>query len=76
MIVSALELKYVVYHRLIEVWRFGDPSNRKRLFIAGIDKRLSQLAHEFQWPKPSFFETMVPVGRVIAVGDSEVPKSY
>jgi DNA (cytosine-5)-methyltransferase 1 len=76
MVVSALEPKYVVYQRLIEVWRFGDPSNRKRIFIVGIDKRLGQLAHEFQWPKPSFFETTVPVGRVIAVSDSEVPESY
>ena len=38
MVVSALESKYVIYQRLIEVWKFGDPSNKKLIFIVGIDK--------------------------------------
>ena len=75
-ITSKLEGKYALFQRLIEMWRFGDPSNRKRLFIVGFDLRLGQVAHEFKWPKPSFFEAKVPIGRVIAVEDDEVPDSY
>jgi site-specific DNA-cytosine methylase len=76
LITAALEAKYALYQRLIEMWRFGDPSNRKRLFIVGFDLRLGQVAHDFKWPKPSFYEDNVPVGRVIAVNDDEVPKAY
>jgi site-specific DNA-cytosine methylase len=75
-VLAALEGKFVLYQRLIEMWRFGDPSNRKRLFIVGVDKRLGQTAHEFQWPKPSFDDTTVPISRTIAVKDCEVPDSY
>jgi site-specific DNA-cytosine methylase len=76
LITSKLEGKYVLYQRLMEMWRYGDPSNRKRLFIVGFDSRLGQIAHDFKWPKPSFFEDRVPVGRVIAVSDDEVPEAY
>jgi site-specific DNA-cytosine methylase len=75
-VITALSDKYVIYKRMIEVWRFGDPSNRKRLFIVGVDKRLGQVSHDFHWPKPSFDGERVPTARTIAVKDSEIPDSY
>ena len=73
---EALEEKYVLYERTIQMWRYGDPSNRKRLFIIGFDKKMGQAAHEFKWPRPSFDEKSVPVARLIGVADREVPESY
>jgi hypothetical protein len=48
LVTQQLEAKYALYQRLIEMWRFGDPSNRKRLFIIGFDLRLGQVAHDFK----------------------------
>jgi len=75
-VTDALEVRYVIYQRVVQVWRYGDPSNRKRLFIVGFDKKLGQAAHEFKWPKPSFNEENVPISRMIAVRDTEVPEQY
>jgi site-specific DNA-cytosine methylase len=49
-VINRLNRKYVLYTRLIQVWRYGDPSNRKRLFMVGILKELGQAAYEFVWP--------------------------
>jgi len=75
-VVAALESRYVIRQRIIQVWRHGDPSNRKRLFIVGCDKELGQAAYEFRWPKPSFDENTVPIARMIAVEDADVPEEY
>ena len=75
-VVKALEGKYVIYKRILQMWRFGDPSNRKRLFLIGFDKRLGQAAHEYLWPKPSYDEESVPIARMIAVDDGDVPEQY
>ena len=75
-VIDALSVYYVIYLRTIEVWRMGDPSNRKRVFVVGFDKKLGQATREFEWPKPSFTEVSVPTGRCIAVPDEEVPDGY
>ena len=73
---TALEEAYVVYVKLIAVWKHGDPSNRRRLFMVGFHKELGQAAHCFTWPVESHTECGVPVARMIAIPDSEVPESY
>jgi len=73
---SALEVAYVVYTLLIPVWKLGDPSNRKRLFMVALHKELEQAAYEFKWPTELLDDTSVPVARMFADLDSEVDPKY
>ena len=47
---AMLGVKYVIRTALLELWRYGDPSNRKRLFMIGFKLELGQAAYEFEWP--------------------------
>ena len=72
-----LSERYVVYGRTIRVWQYGDPSNRKRLYMVGLLKELGQVAQEFEWPEIQFrAEESVPVARCVAVPDEMVPERY
>jgi site-specific DNA-cytosine methylase len=74
---KSLSAKYVVYGSVLKVWNYGDPSNRRRLFMVGLLADLGQTAHEFVWPTVSFDECgCIPVARCIAVPDSAVDASY
>ena len=75
-VTTLLGQKYVIHMRKIAMWRLGDASNRKRLFIVGFDKKLEQAAHEYYWPKPSFTEHNAPIARLIAVPDEEIPATH
>ena len=72
----ALEVAYVVYAKMIQVWKHGDPSNRTRLFLVALHKDLGQAAHEFKWPTESFDNSKVPFARLIAADDKDVPDKY
>ena len=67
---------YNVVQKKLSVWRYGDPSNRKRIFMVGILRELGQAAHEFQFPRGEYNESRVPTARDIAVRDDEVENKY
>jgi site-specific DNA-cytosine methylase len=68
---------YVVYGRTVKLWQYGDPSNRKRLFMVGFLRELGQVALEFEWPAVEFLEDeSVPTARCIAVPDALVEERY
>ena len=72
-----LSEQYVVYGRTMRVWEYGDPSNRKRLYMVGFLKELGQVAWEFEWPEIQFCaEECVPVARCVAVPNEMVPEAY
>ena len=73
---AKLSAQYVVKCKLIQVWRHGDPSNRKRLFMVGLHRQLGQAAYEFNFPRGSYNEDRVPIALCIAVPDNQVPKGY
>lgn len=76
-VLTQLATTYVVDMRVLEVWRFGDNSNRKRLIIVGCHKRFGNLAKEYEWPIPTFSEsTRAPQAWHCAVKDSQVPTEY
>ena len=72
----ALEVAYVMYARMIQVWRHGDPSNRTRLFMVGLHKDLGQAAYDFKWPTESFSQDKTPFARLIAASDEDVETKY
>ena len=51
----ALEVAYVVHARLIQVRKYGDPSNRTRLFMVALHRDLGHAAYDFQWPTESSY---------------------
>ena len=73
---TQLSRHYVVKQRKLAVWRYGDPSNRKRIFMVGVLRELGQAAYEFQFPRSDFDESNVPTARTIAVPDAEVKPRY
>lgn len=72
-----LAVRYVIYGKTLKVWHYGDPSNRKRLFMVGMLKELGQVAMEFVWPTAEFSEgECVPIARCIGVPDAMVEPRY
>ena len=49
-LVHQLEPQYVVKHEVIRTVEHGDSSNRTRVFIVGLHKRLGPAAHSFIFP--------------------------
>ena len=74
--ISKLEEYYVVYHKIIKTWQYGDPTHRSRLFIVGFLRELGQIAESFRFPAPTHNEQSCPTMRAIAVPDDEVPSEY
>ena len=75
-VIVGLSHEYVVYFNVIQMWKNGDPSSRRRLFIVGMHKSLGKHAKEFQFPKPTYDHSNPPRAIHIAVPDDEVPNEY
>ena len=73
---AQLGVRYIIYCKKLAVWRYGDASNRKRLFMVGFHIELGQAAREFRWPDQLYDEDRVPIARCVAVEDCDVPKRY
>ena len=58
------------------MWRYGDPTNRKRLFIIAFHKRLGPQTQSFQFPKPKFDDHHYPTAANISVPDNDVPRRF
>ena len=75
-LIRDLEAQYIVHHKYISVWRHGDPTNRKRLFIVAVHKRHGLKAAQFKFPKEQFDEEWYPVAADVAIPDDQVPARY
>ena len=64
--------KYILHYRVLDCWKYGDVSNRKRLFLIALHKRLGEAAKAFRWPTEKFSDKFGPNALDIAVPDSEV----
>ena len=49
-LVDQLETQYIIKHEVIRTMEHGDSSNRTRVFIVGLHKRLGDAAHSFVFP--------------------------
>ena len=75
-VILGLSKEYIVYYNVIQMWKNGDPSSRRRLFIVGMHKSLGKHAKEFSFPKPAYNHSNAPRAIHIAVPDNEVPNEY
>ena len=37
-VINQLSKNYTVHYNILQVWHYGDPSSRRRLFIVGMNK--------------------------------------
>ena len=72
-LVSQLETQYVIKHEVIRTMEHGDSSNRTRVFIVGLHKRLGDVAHSFVFPTG---DAPPAPARSQAVPDHLVPEKY
>ena len=72
----ALCESYVVYDDDIRCWRYGDVTNRTRLYIVAVHKRHGDKAHEWKWPEYQFDASRFPIGADVCVPDCDVPPEY
>ena len=67
---ARLEERCILFCKRLVVWRYGDPSTRKRLFMVGFHYKLGHAAREFKWRDYAYSEDTVPTARCIAVCNS------
>ena len=72
-LLSKLREKYEVNDQVIRTIDHGDASNRTRIFIVGLHKRLGKVAKEFHFPAGNC--PPLPA-RALAVPDAEVPSRF
>ena len=70
---AGLETSYIVHTQVFQVWRYGDCSNRKRLFLIGINRRLADKAHLYKIPEAKYDESRAPAAWMVADRDEDVP---
>ena len=82
-LLEELSSEYDIAADVKKLWRWGDPTNRERLFVVGFHKRLGADKNTvkgrgkfFAWPDPVYNPGEAPVYADIAVPDSEVPYEY
>jgi len=46
------KLGYIVFHKVLNAYDFGQPQNRSRVFIVGFRNDLKKYAQKFQYPAP------------------------
>ena len=76
-IVDALSECYHLHHAVVETWRYGDVTNRKRWILIGFLKDVcGEHGRSFCFPMPSHDESNAPCAMHIAVPDAHVPDEY
>lgn len=75
-VIQQLESMYIVKHKLMHVWQYGDGSNRTRLFIVGFHKALGDMAHWFEFPQGDYNNDRWHCARDFASKDEDVPDEY
>ena len=66
---------YTVSYKVLDCWKYADPTARRRLFIVGLRSDVAAKT-KWEWPKELCTVTAAPTARDIAQPDSEVHKRY
>ena len=72
-LITQLEIHYVVHCAIVNVWRYGDVSNRERLMIVAIHKKFGTMATEYTIPEGDFDSDRAPQAWMVACPDDAVP---
>ena len=72
---AELKRDYVIDYEVLDCWRFGDVTSRRRVFIVGISKRFGVRAHSWKFPVGQYHEGRAPQAWMIAANDRDVPSN-
>ena len=72
---ETLSKHYFVHEKILDCWRYGDATVRKRLFIVALRRDLFTDV-KWSWPETVFTDKFYPIARDIAVPDNDIPNSY
>ena len=75
-VLNRLRKFYDVKHVILDVWKYGDVSSRRRLIIVGFIKQLQGACDMFEFPAASYDEQHCHCARDVAVDDEDVPEKY
>jgi len=77
---AALSTMYHIHTDILAVRKYGDPTNRARLFMVGTRRDLTAANElqdiKFKFPEPTFSDADTPTIRHLAVPDESVPEGY
>ena len=73
---SHLLKRYVCHDRDVPCWRYGDATNRKRLYVVAVNKRHGARAKDWRWPEYTYDEAVYPIAADVCVADDEVDPAY
>ena len=75
-VLKQLREHYVIKHKILEVWDYGDVSTRTRLIIVGFAKQIGSVTEMFEFPAAEYDDDHWHCARDVAVSDEEVPAEY
>jgi site-specific DNA-cytosine methylase len=75
-VLKQLRVHYCIKHKIVEVWRHGDVSSRRRLIIIGFSEQLGSVANMFEFPAAEFDSEHWHCARDVAVDDDDVSAEY
>ena len=75
-LMDRLSEMYMIHSKIVQVWRYGDPSNRQRLFIVAIHNSLGSRAKQFNFPQGTYESRRFPTAMDIAEPDEKVTPEY
>ena len=75
-LMDRLSEMYTIHSRIVQVWRYGDPSNRQRLFMVAIHNSLGSRAKQFNFPQGTYDSRRFPTTMDIAEPDEKVTPEY
>ena len=75
-LLDTLEVNYHTHWKEIEMWRYGDASNRRRFYIVAFNKETMPNGELFEFPDGPYDEQYCHIARDIAEADEDVPQEY
>jgi len=77
-LINQLSTEYVVHKAVIPVWIYGDASNRNRLIIVAVHRRLGAAAYNYEYPtsQAPYNQQYYHIAADVAVPDDQVPDEY
>ena len=73
--IEKLETVYVVHTAILNVWCYGDVSNRERLMIVAIHKKFRAMSDEYCIPAGDFDSSRAPQAWMVVCDDRNVAQN-
>ena len=73
-VITELQVKYVVHAQILDTWKYGDVSSRRRLWIVALHRKFGTAAQKYEFPRGEYDESYHPQAWHVASRDEEIPE--